>query len=99
MAQTIEKQVALCPLCRAEIDFDIPAWRASSEWRDLIEDREKLVTLSQLFHEKRSLVEAARVVSVSIEQASRMLNFVGAELCGCRTVTCVSCLDDYRSEL
>lgn len=99
MAQTIEKQVASCPLCREEIDLDIPDWRVSSEWRDLPADREKLVILSQLFHEKRSLEEAARVVSISIEQASRMLNFLGAELCGCRTVTCVSCLDDYRSGL
>lgn len=99
MAQTIEKQVALCPLCRDEIDLDIPDWRISSKWRDLLADRENLVVLSQLFHEKRSLEEAARVVSISIEQASRMLNFLGAEICGCRTVTCVSCLDDYRSEL
>jgi len=99
MAQTIEKQVALCPLCREEIDLDIPEWRVSTEWRVLLADREKLVTLSQLFHEKRSLEEAARAVSISSQQASRMLNFLGTELCGCRTVTCVSCLDDYRSEL
>ena len=99
MAQTIEKRVASCPLCRAEIDLDIPDWRVSAEWTDLLADREKLVILSNLFHEKRSLEEAARGVSISLELASRMLNFLGTELCGCRTVTCVSCLDDYRSEL
>ena len=99
MAQTIEKAVALCPICGEEIALDIPDWRVGSKWRDLLADREKLVTLSSLFHEKGSLEEAARVVSISRDEASRMLNFLGAELCGCRTVTCVSCLDDYRSEL
>jgi len=99
MAQTIEKQVAVCPLCKEEIDLDTPDWRVSSEWRDLLADRKNLVSLSQLFHEKRSIEEAARVISISTEQASRLLKFLSVELCGCRTVTCVSCLDDYRSEL
>jgi hypothetical protein len=99
MAQTIENQVVLCPLCREEIDLDIPDSRVSSEWFDLLADREKLGRLSRLFHEKCSLEDAARIVSISSERASRMLNFLSLELCGCRTVTCVSCLDDYRSEL
>ena len=99
MAQTLEKQVALCPLCSEEIDLDIYSSRVSASYRDLLADREKLIILSRLFHEKRSLDDAARTVSISIELASRMLNFLSVELCGCRTVTCVSCLDDYRSEL
>jgi hypothetical protein len=99
MAQTLEKPVALCPLCSEEIDLDIPASRFSAAYRDLLADREKLVVLSRLFHEKRSLDGAARMVSISSERAARLLNFLSVELCGCRTVTCVSCLDDYRSEL
>ncbi len=99
MAQAIEKHVALCPLCREEIDLSIPDWRVSSSFRDLLADREGLVTLSWLFHERHSLDEAARVLSISQERALRMLSFLSVELCGCRTVTCVSCLDDYRSEL
>jgi hypothetical protein len=99
MAQALEKLVALCPLCSEEINLGILEWRVSSEWRSILADREKLVLLSQLFHEKRSLEQAAQMISISSEQASRLLNFLSIELCGCRTVTCISCLDDYRSEL
>jgi len=99
MKYGLEQGIVLCPVCSQELNVNIPRWRVPAELRDLLEDTETLVALSQLFHEKRSLEEAARAVSISSERASRVLNFLSVELCGCRAVTCISCLDDYRSEL
>jgi hypothetical protein len=31
--------------------------------------------------------------------AETLLQFLCTEICGCRAVTCVSCLDDYRNLL
>jgi hypothetical protein len=99
MAQSVEKLAAGCPLCGEEISLDVADWSVSSKWRDVLTHRDKLADISIEFRERQSIVEAARRLSISPELAAHLLDFLCTNLCGCRTVTCVSCLDDYRSEL
>lgn len=99
MAQTIEKGTGIWPLCGEEIDLDIADWRVPAKWREALTYRDKWGELANQFRERRSIQEAAGRLSISSEVAVRVLDFLCIELCGCRTVTCVSCLDDYLSEL
>lgn len=99
MAQALEANCVLCPLCDAEISIEAPDWRVAAGWRDVIEHREMWPRVAGAFREHRSIDEAARGLFITREVAERILDFLCKELCGCRAVTCVSCLDDYRSEL
>lgn len=99
MGQTIEKTVGICPLCGEELDLDVPDWRISNKWSEALAHRDKWAIVSKEFRNRRSIEAAAASLSISDDLARHLLEFVCMEICGCRTVTCVSCLDDYRSEL
>ena len=99
MAQAIETNCTTCPLCGDEISLDVPDWRVSAEWRDVLAYRELWAQMSRAFRAYRSIDEAASQLHIPREAAVRVLEFLCKELCGCRAATCVSCLDDYRSEL
>jgi len=99
MAQTIASSTSLCPLCGQEIDLKVQDWRIPSKWRSVIEHRDKWALLALEFREQQSIAEAANRLAIDSKLAAHLLDFLCTELCGCRAVTCVSCLDDYRSEL
>jgi hypothetical protein len=99
MARTIESNCTLCPLCEAEISLDVPDWQVTAGWRDVLAHRQKWAPISDAFRDYHSIEEAAIRLSITHEVAERVLDFLCTELCGCRATTCVSCLDDYRSEL
>jgi hypothetical protein len=86
-------------LCGEEISLDVSDWRVPAEWRDVLAYRELWAQVSDAFRACRSIDGAASQLSVSRGVAERVLDFLCKEVCGCRAVTCVSCLDDYRSEL
>lgn len=88
-----------CPLCGEEIDPDLPDWRFPAKWRDALAHRDKWGSLSAEFRASRSIEVAGRRLFISADEARFLLNFLCAEICGCRLVICPSCLDDYRSEL
>ncbi|HEX8089432.1 MAG TPA: hypothetical protein VF762_11295 [Blastocatellia bacterium] len=88
-----------CPLCGEEINLDLPGWRVPAKWRDALAYRDKWGDLSAEFRASRSIEVAARRLLISPDEARFLLDFLCAEICGCRRVTCPSCLDDYRSEL
>ena len=99
MDQTIENTIGVCPLCGEEINLDVADWRVPAKWRHVLAHRDKWRELSTQFRERRSIEEAALSLTIPSDLAVRVLDFLCIELCGCRAVTCVSCLDDYRSEL
>jgi len=99
MAHAVEANHTLCPLCDGEISLDVPDWRVTAGWRDVLAHREHWARVSEAFRDYRSIDEAATSLSIPREVAERVLDFLCTELCGCRAATCVSCLDDYRSEL
>ena len=99
MAQAIATNSTRCPLCGDEMSLAVSDWQVSREWSDVLEYRELWAAVSDAFRAHRSIDEATRHLSITREVAVRVLDFLCIELCGCRSVTCVSCLDDYRSEL
>lgn len=99
MAQALEGRGTQCPLCNDEISLDVPDRRVTAGWRDVLEHRELWPRVADAFREHRSIDEAARRLSISRDTTERVLDFLCKEVCGCRAATCVSCLDDYRSEL
>jgi hypothetical protein len=99
MAQAIEKLRAACPLCGESLDLDIADWKVAAKWRDVLSHRDCWSDVSNEFRDCQSIAGAAGRLSISPEVAARILEFLCTDVCGCRTVTCVSCLDDYRSEL
>lgn len=99
MAQSVENSVAACPLCGEAIDLGVPDWKVASKWRDVLPQRDRWANVSIAFRERQSIPEAARDLALSHELTSLILDFLCTDLCGCRASTCVSCLDDYRSEL
>jgi hypothetical protein len=88
-----------CPLCGEEIDLDLPDWRVPAKWRDALAYRDKWGHLAAEFRASRSIEAAARRLFISEDEARFLLNFLCAKICGCRLVTCPSCLDDYLGEL
>ncbi|HVG18692.1 MAG TPA: hypothetical protein VNI02_06535 [Blastocatellia bacterium] len=88
-----------CPLCEQEISLELPDRRVPARWQGALAHRDKWADISAEFRAIRSVEGAARRLSVSEDEARFLLNFLCAEICGCRLVTCPSCLDDYRSEL
>ncbi|HSE97517.1 MAG TPA: hypothetical protein VLD57_04550 [Blastocatellia bacterium] len=99
MAQAIESLIAPCPLCGEALDLNIPDHRVAAGWRDVLEYRNLWPRVVEQFRSERSIEAAAKRLSIKIEIAARLLDFLCSEVCGCRAVICVSCLDDYRSEL
>ncbi|MGA9769437.1 MAG: hypothetical protein WBV94_10380 [Blastocatellia bacterium] len=99
MAQAIEPVIGSCPLCDEQLSLDLPDWRVTAKWRDVLAHRDKWAAVSDEFRASRSIEEAARRLSISAETARLLLGFLCLQVCGCRAVTCVSCLDDYRSAL
>ena len=99
MAQTITSPSTACPLCGEELSLAVRDWQVSAEWRDVLEHRELWAAVSEAFRAQSSIDKAAERLSITREDTTRVLEFLCTELCGCRAVTCVSCLDDYRSEL
>ena len=99
MAQAIEETAGVCPLCGEAINLDVPDRRVPRKWHDALAYRSKWADVAREFRARGSIEEAALRSKIPPEMAAQLLDFLCAELCGCRTVTCTSCLDDYRSEL
>ena len=99
MAQTVADDIGICPLCGEEISLDLFDRKVPAKWRDVLEHRDKWSVVAREFRSRGSIEDAANAVVVSPETARRLLEFLCIEVCGCRAVTCVSCLDDYRSDL
>ncbi|HST19693.1 MAG TPA: hypothetical protein VLR90_01125 [Blastocatellia bacterium] len=99
MAQAIEQTSGSCPLCDEQLNLNLPDWRVAAKWRDALAHRDKWATVSDEFRASGSIEEAAQRLSISADIARLLLEFLCTEVCGCRAVTCVSCLDDYRSAL
>jgi hypothetical protein len=99
MAQAIDAQQTSCPLCREPISLDLPDLRASEKWSGALAHRQLWAAVSDEFRETQSIENAAARLSISPETARLILEFLCLKVCGCRAVTCVSCLDDYRSAL
>ncbi|HJQ69403.1 MAG TPA: hypothetical protein VKA70_10535 [Blastocatellia bacterium] len=99
MAQAITETTCPCPLCGEELSLDINYDRVAAKWRDLFAHRDRWRDASESFTLTRSVDAAAVRLSLPADVTKRILEFLCLELCGCRRVTCVSCLDDFRSEL
>jgi hypothetical protein len=95
MVETIDR----CPLCREEISLDFPDRRVPARWREVVGYRPVWAEASSAFLACNSIEETARRVSLEAQQARLILQFLSAQVCGCRASTCVSCFDDDRSEL
>jgi hypothetical protein len=89
----------LCPLCDEEINLQVPAHRISAKWRDAFNQRDTCIEVAEQFRLYQSIEVAAQRLSISPALAEYLLQFLCREICGCRTVTCSSCLDDYRNVL
>ena len=96
MAQTLDNTICACPLCGEELTLNLPRWQVPA---DLPPDCNEWARISEEFRALRSIEATAAALSISEETARRVLEFLCTEVCGCRAVTCVSCLDDYRNEL
>ena len=94
-----ESKTGQCPLCGEEISLDLPDSRVPAKWRGALAHRDKWATISAEFRASRSIEAAAEKLSMPPDEFRFLLNFLCMEICGCRLVTCVSCLDDYRGEL
>jgi hypothetical protein len=90
---------ALCPLCDGELDLDVSIYRVSAKWRDAFLQRDKWIVVAAQFRAHQSIEVAAQSLSITPALALYLLRFLCTEICGCRTVICVSCLDDYRTVL
>jgi hypothetical protein len=88
-----------CPLCDEEISLYVPVHRVSAKWHDAFDQRDKWVEVAEQFRIHQSIEGAAQALSITPALTEYLLQFLCTEICGCRTVTCVSCLDDYRSVL
>ena len=99
MAQAITETTCPCPLCGGELALDFSDDRVGAKWRGLLAYRDRWREVSDSFTETRSVDLVALKLSLPVDVARQILEFLCLEICGCRRVTCVSCLDDYRSEL
>ena len=89
----------LCPLCEEALCLDMPDRRVPAKWRDALAYRDRWGEVSAEFRASRSIEGAALKLSIPPDDVRFLLDFLCTEICGCRLTTCVSCLDDYRSEL
>jgi hypothetical protein len=76
------------------LDYHLP-----SRWRAALADRDKWTIVANEFRERHSVEETSGALGIAPERISYLLDFLCTELCGCRRVTCASCLDDYRNQL
>ncbi|MEW6128678.1 MAG: hypothetical protein AB1757_16685 [Acidobacteriota bacterium] len=88
-----------CPLCFEAIDVDQPLARLSSEWREVLEVRERWRDVAEGFHKLQTFEAVAEALSLAPELVEKILQFLCLEICGCRRVICPACLDDYRNAL
>jgi hypothetical protein len=89
----------LCPLCDAEINLQVPAHRISAKWREAFNQPGLCLEVAGQFRLHQSIEVAAQKLSITPALAEYLLQFLCTEICGCRTTTCISCLDDYRNLL
>ena len=89
----------LCPLCDEEINLNVPIHRVSARWRDAFNQQDKWIEVAEQFRTHQSIEVAAQALFITPALAQYLLQFLCTEICGCRTVTCISCLDDYRNVL
>ncbi len=89
----------LCPLCGNELDVQEAGERVSAQSQDVLVWRKDWAAIAAAFTAQRSLSKAALQLAMPEEEMLQVLNFLCLEVCGCRTVTCPPCLDDYRSVL
>jgi hypothetical protein len=99
MAQAINTTRGTCPLCGEAVSLELPDSRVPAKWRAALGHRDKWAAVSDEFRETGSIEGAAARLSIPAETARLLLKFLCLEVCGCRAVTCVSCLDDYRGAL
>ncbi|HEX5735456.1 MAG TPA: hypothetical protein VF131_21695 [Blastocatellia bacterium] len=99
MAQAITETTCPCPLCGEELSLGLGDDRVGLKWRGLLAYRDRWRDVSESFTETRSIDRAALKLSLPVDVTKQILEFLCLEICGCRRVTCVSCLDDYLSEL
>jgi hypothetical protein len=90
---------ALCPLCDQELDLTIADDRVAAKWRTVLTHRHLWAEVAEQFRACQSIEVAAEALSITPELSETVLQFLCTEICGCRRVTCVSCLDDYRNLL
>lgn len=90
---------ARCPLCDEALDLSIADHRISAKWREALAHRDLWAEVAAEFRTRQSIEAAAEALSIPPRLAETMLQFLCTEVCGCRAVTCVSCLDDYRHVL
>lgn len=88
-----------CPLCDEELDLQVPAHRVPARWREALHQRQLCIAVAGQFRARQSIEAAAQALSITPALAEYLLQFLCTEICGCRTVTCISCLDDYRNLL
>lgn len=89
----------VCPLCEAELDINLADWQVAGKWKAALAYRDRWADISSTFRTLYSIDAAANHLSLTEDETRLILEFLCLEVCGCRAVTCVSCLDDYRSEL
>ena len=89
----------LCPLCGEELALDLPDWQISTKWRGVLVYRSAWSEAERKFRSLGSIKRAADELSMTLEAMRQVLEFLCLKVCGCRAVTCVSCLDDYRADL
>lgn len=89
----------LCPLCDEEISLQVPAHRIPAKWLDAFNQGELCIEVAEQFRVHQSIEAVAQRLSIKPALAEYLLQFLCTEICGCRTVTCISCLDDYRNLL
>jgi hypothetical protein len=90
---------ARCPLCDEALDLRIADHRISAKWREVLAHRDLWAEVAAEFRARQSIEAAAKALSIPSQLAETLLQFLCTEICGCRAVTCVSCLDDYRHVL
>ena len=91
--------IGLCPLCDEEIALDLPDYRISGKWRELLAYRGIWAAVAAEFRARQSIERTAEYFAISPELTAALLRFLSEEVCGCRRAICVSCLDDYRNVL
>jgi hypothetical protein len=90
---------APCPLCGEELDLGLSDDKISARWGEALAHRDRWASVATQFRAHKSIERTAEFLAITPERTEYLLQFLCAEVCGCRRATCVSCLDDYRSVL
>lgn len=99
MDAKVRQVTVACPLCGEELNIDLADWQVAGKWRAALAHRDRWADASSAFRTLHSIEETACHVSLTEDETRLILEFLCLKVCGCRAVTCVSCLDDWRSEL